>query len=505
MICSVHTLGITGIQGSPVVAECYISNGLPGFDIVGLPDAAVKEARERVRAAAKNSGLHFPTSRITVNLAPANLKKAGTHYDLPILLSIMSAAGSVRRPRSSSAFIGEVSLEGTLRPVSGVLPMALAAKKAGIKALFVPQENAAEATLARGPAVYGIRDVAQLVAALNGEITLEEEPIWVPERKDLHIPDFKDVLGQEKVKRALEVAAAGSHNVLLIGPPGSGKSMLSKRLPGILPDMTWEESLEVSQIYSVMGMLTNKEPLVTRRPFRSPHHTISNAGLAGGGSNPRPGEISMAHKGVLFLDELPEFRKDTLDMMRQPLEDGNVTISRVIGAVTYPAEFMLVCAMNPCKCGWYGDPSGRCNCSERAVEAYRSRISGPLLDRIDIVVEVPAVKFEELRNRTEAEPSSEVKKRVDAAREIQHRRFAGDGNMCNARMGPEEMRKFAALDDACAALMQQAFDALGLTARSYDRILKVARTIADLEGSENIQPVHIAEAIQYRAVNLGNR
>ena len=417
----------------------------------------------------------------------------------------MSAVGSIRRPRSTSAFIGEVSLEGTLRPVSGILPMAIAAKKAGVKALFVPAENAAEATLARGPAIYGIRDVAQLAAALNGEITLDEEPIWVPMRATQNVPDFKDVLGQEKVKRALEVAAAGSHNVLLIGPPGSGKSMLSKRLPGILPDMTWEEALEVSQIYSVMGMLTNKEPLVTRRPFRSPHHTISNAGLAGGGSNPKPGEISMAHKGVLFLDELPEFRKDTLDMMRQPLEDGNVTMSRVSAAVTYPAEFMLVCAMNPCKCGWYGDPSGRCNCSDRAVEAYRSRISGPLLDRIDIVLEVPAVKFEDLRHRAEAENSASIKARVDAARQIQHQRFVGDGNMCNARMGPEEMRKFAALDEDCATLMHQAFDALGLTARSYDRILKVARTIADLDGSENIRPMHIAEAIQYRAVNLGNR
>ena len=505
VICSVHTLGITGIQGSEVVAECYISNGLPGFDIVGLPDAAVKEARERVRAAAKNSGLTFPTSRITVNLAPANLKKAGTHYDLPILLSIMAAAGSVRRPKSSSSFIGEVSLEGTLRPVNGVLPMALAAKKAGVKALFVPAENAAEATLARGPAVYGIHNIRELVAALNGETTLTEEPIWVPHRETLHVPDFKDVLGQENVKRALEVAAAGSHNVLLIGPPGSGKSMLSKRLPGILPDMTWEESLEVSQIYSVMGMLTAKEPLVTRRPFRNPHHTISNAGLAGGGSNPRPGEISMAHKGVLFLDELPEFRKDTLDMMRQPLEDGSVTISRVIGAVTYPAEFMLVCAMNPCKCGWYGDQSGRCTCSERSVQDYRSRISGPLLDRIDIVVEVPAVKFDELRARAEAEPSAKVKERVDAAREVQHRRFAGNGGMCNARMGPEEMRKYCPLDETCAELMKQAFDAMGLTARSYDRILKVARTVADLDGSESIQPQHIAEAIQYRAVNLGNR
>ena len=447
----------------------------------------------------------FPASRITVNLAPANLKKAGTHYDLPILLAIMAAAGGVRRPKSTSAFIGEVSLEGTLRPVSGVLPMALAAKREGVKALFVPYENAAEATLARGPAVYGIRNVRQLADALNGEITLEPEPLWEPKPLENFGPDFKDVLGQENVKRALEVAAAGSHNVLLVGPPGSGKSMLSKRLPSILPDMTWEESLEVSQVYSVMGMLTNREPLVMRRPFRSPHHTISNAGLAGGGSNPKPGEISMAHKGVLFLDELPEFRKDTLDMMRQPLEDGQVTISRVSGVVTYPSEFMLVCAMNPCKCGWYGDPSGRCTCSEQAVQSYRGRISGPLLDRIDIVVEVPAVHFEDLRARAEAEPSAKIKERVDKARKVQHQRFSGDGNMCNARMGPDEMRKFCTLDEASAELMKQAFDALGLTARSYDRILKVARTVADLEGSETIQPQHIAEAIQYRAVNLGNR
>ena len=505
MICSVRTLGVTGIRGMSVVAECYISNGLPAFDIVGLPDAAVKEARERVRAAAKSSGLTFPVSRITVNLAPASLKKSGTHYDLPILLSILAAAGSVRRPRSDSAFIGELSLDGQLRPVSGVLPMALAARDEGVKALFVPYENAAEATLARGPVVYGIRNVRELAEALNGERVLTPEPLWEPAAQTEVMLDFKDVLGQENVKRALEVAAAGSHNVLLIGPPGSGKSMLSKRLPSILPDMTWEESLEVSRIYSVMGQLTSKEPLISRRPFRSPHHTISNAGLAGGGTNPRPGEISMAHQGVLFLDELPEFRKDTLDMMRQPLEDGQVTISRVSGAVTYPAEFMLVCAMNPCKCGWYGDPSGRCRCSERAVNDYRGRISGPLLDRIDIVVEVPAVHFEDLRTRAEAEPSSEVKKRVDAARAIQNRRFGGKGGMCNARMGPGEMRKFCDLDEAASDLMKQAFEAMGLTARSYDRILKVARTVADLEGSENIEPHHIAEAIQYRAVNLGNR
>lgn len=502
MICSVHTMGINGINGNHITVECYISNGLPAFDIVGLPDAAVKEARERVRAAVKTSGLKFPTSRITVNLAPANLKKAGTHYDLPIMLSILSACGAIRRPKSSNAFIGELSLDGQIRPVNGVLPMAIAAKQAGFDTIYVPAANAAEATLARGPAIIPVSNVKQIIELLNDGIEIEEEPIWVPEKRESHLLDFKDVVGQEQAKRALEIAAAGGHNIMLIGPPGSGKSMLSKRLPSILPEMTWKESLEVTQVYSVLGMLTADAPMILKRPFRSPHHTISNAGLVGGGTNPKPGEISMAHKGVLFLDELPEFHKDTLDLMRQPLEDCKVSISRISGSVTYPADFMLVCAMNPCKCGWYGDPSGRCTCSERSVEQYRSRISGPLLDRIDMVIQVPAVHYEDLRRRTEAETSAQIKERVDFARKQQHRRFGETSGLCNARMGPDELRSYCSLDEESHELMKLAFETFGLTARSYDRILKVARTIADLDACDKINSDHIAEAIRYRTINL---
>ena len=498
MVSSIRTLNITGLRGSLIRVEAYITNGLPNFDIVGLPDAAVKEARERVRAAAKTSGVRFPTGKITVNLAPANEKKTGTHFDLPVLLSIVCAVGAMRKPSADVAFLGEVSLDGEVRPINGVLPMAIAAKEAGIRALYVPALNAAEATLSRGPAIIPVKTVSQLIESFNSGVPIPEEPIWVPDSSKRQCLDYKDVLGQQNAKRAMEIAAAGSHNILLIGPPGSGKSMISKRLPSILPDMTWQESLEVTKLYSVMGMLDPKSPLISERPFRSPHHTVSNMGLTGGGTNPRPGEISLAHKGVLFLDELPEFKKDTLDLLRQPLEDCSVTISRVSGTYTYPADFMMVCAMNPCKCGWYGDDSGRCTCSEQSVRNYRSRISGPMLDRIDIIVEVPAVKFDDLRKREETEPSEDIRDRVNLARRVQELRYGTNSGMCNATMGPDEIREYCALDIHSTALMKNAYENLGLTARSYDRILKLARTIADLDISKDIQPKHIAEAIQFR-------
>ena len=495
-------MGLQGIGGYEVLLEVYISNGLPAFDVVGLPDAAVREARERVRAAIKNNGYRFPVSRMTVNLAPADKKKAGTLYDLPMFIGILAADGDIDEPGDDCAFIGELSLSGELRPVYGALPMAIAAARCGVKKLFVPADNAAEAAFADGISVYPVKNVDELLRLMRGEVNIE--PAAAPELDTLmeHMPDFSEVKGQENVKRALEIAAAGGHNILIVGPPGAGKSMMAKRLPGILPDMSRGEMIQSTEIYSVAGLTSREHPIVSMRPFRAPHHTVSAAGLSGGGTSPRPGEISLAHNGVLFLDELPEFRSDVLEVLRQPLEDGEVTVSRVAGTVTYPSRFMLVCAMNPCKCGWYGHPSGRCRCTERDVRRYHSKISGPLLDRIDLIVEVPALDYEELSRRSSAERSADIKKRVNAAREIQRRRFGGDGTMCNAHIGSREMSEICALDAEGEALMHAAFDSMRLSARSYDRILRVARTIADLDGQKNISAEHIAEAIQYRTYDF---
>ena len=501
MYSRIRSLGIKGIGGYEVELETSISSGLPRLDMVGLPDAAVKEAADRVRAAVKHNGWDFPVSRITVNLAPADTKKAGTVYDLPVLLGILTASGQIKAPRADDMFFGELSLTGQLRPVSGALPMALAAEAAGAKRLFVPRDNAAEAAFAQGLEVYPVEDVRKLAAFLAGEGDMAPAAPGVIRPGDAPVPDFFEVKAQENVKRALEVAAAGGHNVLMVGPPGAGKSMLAKRLPGILPDMSREEALRTTAIWSVAGLTTAADPIVGRRPFRAPNQTASRQALAGG-ADLKPGEMSLAHNGVLFLDELPEFHRDVLDLLRQPLEDGEITVSRASGSVTYPSRFMLVCAMNPCRCGWYGHPSGRCRCTRKSVAEYRAKISGPLLDRIDITVEVPAMAYEELEARPNGEPSAAIKARVDKAREAQRARFAGSGTESNARMSPGDMERFCALDEAGSALMKSAYEALGLTGRSYDRTLRVARTIADLSGSESIQPQHLAEAIQYRTFQL---
>ncbi|MBC7252139.1 MAG: YifB family Mg chelatase-like AAA ATPase [Anaerolineae bacterium] len=501
MLAKVSSCAVIGLEGAVVEVEVDTGRGLPSLTIVGLPDAAVKESGERVRSAIKNSGLAYPGGRVTVNLAPADLRKEGPVYDLPIAVALLIASGQIFPPEDKALIIGELSLDGSVRHVKGILPIASFAREQGFNTLFVPQEDAPEAALIQDVTVIPVDHLTSLVGHLRGlsPIPPYQSNINFDETDEPpYVTDFQEIKGQEHVKRALEVAAAGGHNVLMIGPPGAGKTLLARSMPGILPRLTLEEALDITRIYSVADMLPKDMPLIRHRPFRAPHHTISHAGLVGGGRWPRPGEISLAHRGVLFLDELPEFGSRVLEVMRQPMEDKVVTISRAQGALTFPANFMLVAAMNPCPCGYFGDPVRECTCSMGMVSKYQKRVSGPLMDRIDIHIEVPRVEYEKLSSDRLGEPSAKIRARVEKARERQRQRFAGTHLACNADMGPAEVRQFCQVDAAGQSLLRAAMQQLQMSARAYHRILKLARTIADLAGSERIETVHLAEAIQYR-------
>lgn len=502
MFAKINSLGLFGLNAFAVDVEIETSKGTPAFDIVGLPDTVVKESRERIRSALRENGIAFPLAKVIVNLAPADTKKSGSVHDLAIFVALLCVTGNITEDISKSAFIGEVSLNGDVRPVNGVLPMVLLAERAGFENVFVPAENAHEASVVSGITVYGVESAGQLIRHFcRDEVILPQKPYEAKAEEYFDAVDFADVKGQYAAKKALEYAAAGGHNVLMIGSPGSGKSMLAKRLTTILPAMTFEESIETTNVHSVSGLVSKDSPLVTRRPFRSPHHTISAAGLAGGGTVPRPGEISLAHNGLLFLDELAEFDRRTLEILRQPMEDKQVTISRAAGTVTYPCSFMLVAAMNPCPCGYYGHPAKQCICGKKQVAQYLSKISGPLLDRFDIHIEVPPVEFERISSRAKEESSAEMRERVQAARELQNRRFRGTGISCNAKITPELLPQVCEMTDAARDTLKGVFERMGLSARAYDRILKVARTIADMNGADIIDKPHIAQAVQFRSLD----